>query len=291
MARTYDVVTTNRLGRERPHRYASDAELHPGDVIRLSGRDWLVAGVEDDGRVVAKPARYRLRLRHPDGRDEIGVFRTWRPDGPHIGHGLTTTEAGAPVSWEVIQEQLAIDEHGEPYLDLLAERDYAELEQPRDAELEHVHAARGEDLPEAAAGIIARAQERGLSVELVLLETGDAPDWEAARRLIDSLILEELEDDVIELAGVDTREDARETWLGTVQERLRADLERFRADVEGDHREIEEWGYPDGRIFASVGREEDEANPDSGHGWMCRLGDAEALGAAGFKRVRKVELL
>jgi hypothetical protein len=28
----------------------------------------------------------------------------------------------------------------------------------------------------------------------------------------------------------------------------------------------------------------------SGHGWMCRLVDAEVLGAAGFERVRKAEL-
>ena len=38
------------------------------------------------------------------------------------------------------------------------------------------------------------------------------------------------------------------------------------------------------------GSEDDESDPDSGHGWMCRLLDSEALGAAGFERVRKAEI-
>ena len=77
---------------------------------------------------------------------------------------------------------------------------------------------------------------------------------------------------------------------GRRQGTARTDLERFRADIEGDHDQIEEWDFRDGRVFASVGSEEDEANPDSGHGWMCRLVDASVLGAAGFRRVRKTEL-
>ena len=59
---------------------------------------------------------------------------------------------------------------------------------------------------------------------------------------------------------------------------------------EGDQDEIEEWDSGDTRVFASVGRWEDEAAPDKGHGWMVRLVDASALGAAGFHRVRKVDL-
>ena len=76
----------------------------------------------------------------------------------------------------------------------------------------------------------------------------------------------------------------------TVKERLRSDLEAFRNDVEGDHDEIEEWDFQGGRIFASVGTYEDEFDPNSGHGWMCRLTDSGALGVAGFERVRKYEL-
>jgi hypothetical protein len=89
---------------------------------------------------------------------------------------------------------------------------------------------------------------------------------------------------------VDSDSDPRETWLPRVQERLLDDLERFRADVEGDHAEIEEWEFADGRVFAAVGSRDDEANPDKGYGWMCRLVDAGALGAAGFSRVRKAQL-
>jgi hypothetical protein len=84
--------------------------------------------------------------------------------------------------------------------------------------------------------------------------------------------------------------DPRETWLATVKERLRADLEAFRTDIEGDHDEIEEWDFRGGRILASVGSYEDEFDANSGHGWMCRLADSGALGVAGFERVRKYKL-
>jgi len=82
-----------------------------------------------------------------------------------------------------------------------------------------------------------------------------------------------------------------ETWLETVKERLREDLDSFRADIEGDHDEIEEWDFRGGRIFAAVGSVDDESNPLSGYGWTCRLVDAEALGAAGFQRVHKAAFL
>ena len=42
-----------------------------------------------------------------------------------------------------------------------------------------------------------------------------------------------------------------------------------------------------GGCGTKVGSEDDEANPDSGHGWLCRLVDASAAGAAGFERVRR----
>lgn len=35
---------------------------------------------------------------------------------------------------------------------------------------------------------------------------------------------------------------------------------------------------------------DDEASPDGGHGWMCRLADSGALTEAGFQRVRKATL-
>ena len=192
------------------------------------------------------------------------------------------------MSWQVVDQQLTRDEQGEPYLNLVAERDYGELEPLPDHELEHA-LAREEELPEAAAGL-SGAEQAGLAMELVALDPGEEPDWAAAGRFIDSLVLEEVEDDVLELCGVDPRVDPRDTWLETVKGRLRADLERFRADIEGEHDQIEEWDFRGGRIFVSSGSFDDEGDPDSGHGWMCRLLESEALGSAGFERVRKADL-
>ena len=279
MAVAYELVHITRAGAERVHPYTSREPLAPGEIVRFEGRDWLVERI-DGTRVQLKPARYRLRLRHPGGREEVGAFRRYRPDAPRAGHTFSTLEDGQPVSWQVADERLALDEQDEPYLDLTAERDYSELED----------ALAREEEREAAAGALARAEEAGLFVELVALEPGEAPDWAEAEAYIDALELEVIEDDLLELCGVNPDSDPRETWLDTVKKRLRADLQRFRDDVEGDHHEIEEWEFRDGRIFAAVGSFEDEANPDSGHGWMTRLVDASALTTAGFTRVRKAEL-
>jgi hypothetical protein len=299
MAVAYQVVTRNRAGKERVHPYAVDEPLEPGDVIRADGRDWLIERVEDE-RAFAAPARYRIRLQHPDGREEFGAMRRFRPDAPRVGHSFSTIEDGRPVSWGVVEERLAHDDDGAPYLDLVAQRDYLELEAIAgevdevaalpNHELEHALALREARLPDGAIATIGRAQDEGLSVELVALEPGEEPDWAAAESFVDALILEEIGDDLFQLCGVDTDNNPRESWLDTVKERLRSDLAAFRSDIEGEHKEIEEWDFRDGRIFATVGTPDDEANPNKGHGWMCRLVDAEALGAAGFARVRKAEL-
>ena len=243
-------------------------------------------------RANAKPARYRLRLRHPDEREELGALRRFRPGSPGLGHAFTMIEAGQPISWQVMDEQLAYDEAGEPFLDLVAERDYAEAEGDiPDHELEHtLERERDEGLPAAAEATIARAAEQGLDLELVALDPGEEPDWPESERYIDALIFEEIEDDLFEQCGVDVDRDPRETWLTTVKERLLADLDAFRNDIDGNHDEIEEWDFRGGRIFASVGSYEDEFDPNSGHGWLCRLVDSGALGVAGFERVRKYEL-
>jgi hypothetical protein len=298
MSVSYELVTRSPSGKEAVHRYASDDPLGPGEVLQLGGRFWLVESIaEPDGeselpRAIAKPARYRLRLRHPDEREELGALRRFRPGSPRLGHALTTLEAGQPISWQVVEEQLARDDGGEPYLDLIAERDYAEAEGGLpDHELEHtLEREREEDLPPGPETAIARAAEEGLDLELVALDPGEEPDWPESLRYIDALIFEEIEDDLFEQCGVDVDHDRRETWLGIVKERLRADLEAFRNDIEGEHDEIEEWEFRGGRIFASVGTYEDEFDPVSGHGWMCRLTDSGVLGVAGFERVRKYEL-
>jgi hypothetical protein len=289
----YQVVTVNRAGIEHRHEFVSAGEFALGDVVLLAGRHWLVERMEPDGsppRVFAKPARYRLLLRHPDGRVEAGAVRRYRPDAPTIGHAFSTLEGRQPVGWEVRERRVASDPDGEPYIELVAERDYSEQEQIPDHELEHALARQDDELPESAQAMFARAEEAGLAVELVALDAGEAPDWDEANEFLDALVLDEVEDDLLVLCGVDPRSDPRESWLERVQQRLRSDLEAFRADIEGDHDEIEEWDFRGGRIFASLGSFEDEGNPDKGHGWMVRLYDGEVLGAAGFERVRKASL-
>jgi hypothetical protein len=286
----YEIVARTRAGKERIHPYASDEPLDVGAILRLEGRYCLIESI-DGSRAVVQPARYRLKLRHPDGREEVGAFRRFRPGSPRLGHSLATIEDGRAVSWQVVDQRVARDEDGEPYLELVAERDFAEVEEVPDHELEHAFARREEEeLPEGASAAFARAEAAGLSVELVALEAGEEPDWEEAERYIDALILEEIEDDLIELCGVDPDRDPRETWLEKVKERLLEDLSLFRDDVEGDHDEIEEWSFRGGRILVSVGSPDDEADPLSGHGWMCRLVDSSALTAAGFERVQKARL-
>jgi hypothetical protein len=293
----YDVAMVNRAGVRRVLPFLSEEPLEPGEVIRLAGRFWIVDEVgpaadgDDAAQVVVEPARYRIRMRYPDAREELGAFRRFHSGAPRLGHAFATFPDRRPESWQVVDEQVRRDEQGEPYLELLAERDFAEVEDLPDHELEHALARSLENLPDEAAETLGRASEAGLAVELVALEPGEAPDWEEAGRFVDALILEEVEDDLLELCGIDPDRDPRETWLERVQERLREDLAAFRGDVEGNHDEIDEWDYLDGRIFASVGTTEDEADPNSGHGWLCRLVDAGVLGAAGFSRVRKAELV
>jgi hypothetical protein len=236
------------------------------------------------------PTRYRFRLRHPDGREELGAFRRYRLRGPGLGHAFTTFEDGQPASWSVVDEHVAYDENGQPYLDLVAERDYGEVEQLPDHELEHALASEDGSLSETATATLARAAEAGLSVELVALEPGDVADWEEAARYIELLGFDEIGDDVLQLCGAD-RAESPEPALTIVKDRLSSDLERFRADAQGAHDEIEQWDFRGGLILASVGGFDDESDPDSGHGWMCRLADSGVLTAAGFHRVRKTELV
>jgi len=127
-------------------------------------------------------------------------------------------------------------------------------------------------------------------IEMVMLAPEAEPEWREAEAYIDSLILEEIDDELVELCGVDVDTDLKETWLEQIKKRLRLDLERFRDDLETDRDQIEQWELEGMRIYTSAGQWEDESDPHSGHGWMCRLVDSGALGAAGFKRIRRPEL-
>jgi hypothetical protein len=286
--RSYRIVTSDDAGRERTREYTSEETLAPGAVISLGGRYWLVGRVEQN-RVQAHPARYRLTLRHPDGREELGAFRRFHADAPRIGHQLTTVEDGTTISWAVVEQRLVYDDTGTPFLELIAERDHGEAESLPDHQLEHA-LERDDDDAAGAAAALARAEAGGLAAELVALEAGQAPDWDEAARYLDSLILEEIHDGLLELCGVDPGRDPQETWLETVKARLRDDLESFRADIERNHDQMDEWDFRGGRTFAAVGKADDESNPLSGYGWMSRLWDAGVLGAAGFQRVRKADL-
>jgi len=291
VATDYELVHVNRLGHEHTQPYRSESELTEGDLVHVEGRDWLVDSVDGE-QVRLEPARYRLVLRHPDGRVESGAFRRYRADAPRVGHAFSTIVDGAPASWQVADDRLKRDERGKPYRELTAERDYSEAEDAPDLpghELEHALAS-ADDRDEAVA-TLARAEESGQLVELVALEPGEAPDWDEAGRYIDALILDEIEDDLVVLCGVDTDKDPQETWLETIKARLHEDLRRFREDIESDHDQIEEWDFRDGRIFASIGSFDDQADPDSGHGWLSRLVDSSASAAAGFSRIRKAQLL
>lgn len=245
MALSYEVAIRGRTGVERVRRLTTDEYLAPGSVVMLEGRWWLVGQVEDGDppRAGARPARYRLRLVHPDGHDDLGVFRRFRPGGPRLGHAFTTLEDGHPVSWQVVDERLAHDEQGDAYLDLVAQRDYAEVEELPDHELEHALSRDDDELAQEAVDTLARAEQAGLEVELVALDPGEAPEWEAAERYLEALILEEIEDDLLEQCGVRPDTDPRESWLETVKARLLEDLARFRADVERDHDQIEVWEF------------------------------------------------
>src|SRR5262249_3653393 len=162
------------------------------------------------------------------------------------------------------------------------ERDYAETESLPDHQLEH---AMEQDDQEAAGDTLVRAEAAGLAVELVALEAGQAPDWDEAGRFSDALVLQGGGEDLPAPARCGPARDPQDTWLGTVKQRLRDDLDGFRGDIEGDHDEIEEWDFRSGRVFAAIGPVNDDSNPLSGYGWMCRLVDADVLGAAGFQRV------
>ena len=201
----YEVSHLNRLGHERVHRYSSDEPLVPGSVVLLEdGRHWLIEHVEGE-RATAKPARYRLVLHHPDDRREAGALRRHLPGSPRPGHAFTTVEDGQPLSWVVADERLERDDEGEPFLELVAERDFAEQDgDVPDHELEHT-LARGaeEELPEEASSLLERADRMRQSVELVALEPGEPPEWDAASRFIDALVIEEIPDDLLEQCGVD----------------------------------------------------------------------------------------
>jgi hypothetical protein len=176
LAVSYEIVTHDRTGRERVHPYTGEDALAPGSVVLIGGRYWLVDRVEQ-ARVQTQPARYRLTLRHPGGRQESGAFRRFRADAPAPGRQLTTLADGAPISWVVVEQRLAYDAAGEPFLESIAERDYTEGESLPNHQLEHALDQETSDAGATAAALM-RAEAAGLAIELVGLEAGEVADWD-----------------------------------------------------------------------------------------------------------------
>jgi hypothetical protein len=284
---SYEIVTRDRAGRERVHPYAGEDALAPGSVVLLGGRYWLAVRVEEQ-RVQAHLARYRLALHHPDGHRETGAFRRFRADAPSPGHQLITLEKGVPISWAIVDQRLTCDDAGEPFLESIAERDYAEAESfpTTNSSIRSTGRVTSRAWPPRYWRAPGRPGSRSS-----WLDSRPARHRIGARRYLDSVIIEEVENDLLEQCGVDPRHDPQETWLDTVKQRLRDDLDSFRADIEDRHEEVEEWDFRGGRSFAAIGSFDDDSNPRSGFGWMCRLVDAGVLQAAAFRRVRKPLLL
>ena len=72
-----------------------------------------------------------------------------------MGHQLATFENGGPVSWAVVEQRLARDDAGEPFLESIAERDHSEAESLPDHQPEHALERDGDDT--AAGAALARA--------------------------------------------------------------------------------------------------------------------------------------
>ena len=286
MAVDYQLVHVNRVGHEHTQPYRSETELSEGDLVHVEGRDWLVDAVDGE-QVRLEPARYRLVLRHPDGRAESGAFRRYRADAPRVGQrSARSSTASRQLAGRRRPALSATSGQAVPRADR-----GARLREAEDApdlpghELEHA-LAREDDRDEAVA-TLARAEESGQLVELVALEPGEAPDWDEAGRYIDALILEEIEDDLVVLCGVDTERTRRRPGSRPSRRGCTKTCAASATDIESGHDQIEEWDFRDGRMFASIGSFDDQANPDSGHGWLSRLVDSSASAAAGFSRVRK----
>jgi hypothetical protein len=78
---------------------------------------------------------------------------------------------------------------------------------------------------------------------LAPVEAGQAPHWGEARRYLDSLILEEVDDDLLEQCGVDSRHDPQETQRDTVKQRLRNDLEPRHASNRRGSRSLDQLSH------------------------------------------------
>lgn len=293
MAVRYEIRVVAPSGHEHRHELLRAEPLRPGDLVAFRDERWLVERIEeadagDALRAIVVPARFRVVLRHPDGREEAGAVRPYHDGGLAVGDSLATEVDGEALSWQVVEQRLVPVEDGTAYLELVAERDYAEAEAP--PELEGARPLGLEDVPAPPVRLRRAASSAGPMSEIVALDAGEEPDWVGAESFVDALVIEEVSDELLENCGVDPARAPRERWLDTVKHRLGEDLARFRRDVELDHDQIEIWETGTRTFFASTGAWGDEADPDKGHGWLSRLVDSGALAGGGFERVREADL-
>jgi hypothetical protein len=179
---------------------------------------------------------------------------------------------------------------GEPFLESIAGRDYADTESLPDHQLEHALEQQRDDTSTADT-VLARATVPGLAIELVGLEGSQAPGWDEATRYLDSLTSRNSRTICSSnAASIPAAIRGERGW--TRPSGAFATISTASAPTsERGHDQTEEWDFHGDKIFAAQGSFDDDANPDSGYGWMCRLVDAGDLQAAGFYRVRKPLLL
>jgi hypothetical protein len=86
-----------------------------------------------------------------------------------------------PISWAIVDQHLACDDAGEPFLQSIAERDYAEAELLPDHELEHT-LDQESDIAGVAASVLARASRSCCSDRRELLRRSPPCGAPCARR-------------------------------------------------------------------------------------------------------------
>ena len=207
---TYDVVVVHRTGKEHVHRYTTEEPLEPGDVVRLEGRHWLSSASRATARrrspraigcgfAIRTAARTSGRSAASDPTRRGSATRSPPSRTGARSAGRSSTAAGPR------RERRAVPR---PRRGARLRRRRSDAARPRARA--HARPRSEDELPEGAEATLARAADEGLSVELVALEPGEEPDWEAAERFIDALVLEEIEDDLIEQCG-STRTTTRAT--------------------------------------------------------------------------------
>ena len=229
-------------------------------------------GVE---RAAAKPGALST-LARPSGRPPRGGrVPSLRPGFAPARSRLHDRRSTAqPISWAVVDERFARDDDGEP-----SSSSWRSATSPRtrgivpDHELEHTLARRAEEeLPEEATSLLDRADRLGQSVELVALEPGEAPDWDAGPSASSTRSSSRRSRTTCWSSAVSTRTPTR---ARRGSPRCRTGFARTSGSSAPTSRTISTRSRSGtsaavecSRRSVTLGRQSD---PGSGYGWMCRL--------------------